>query len=93
MVDKNRIDRNLFMYLTKRAGKSMQDVADAWKVPLSGVYKRLTGEVEIRRGEMESWMLLVGVGDAGPVFFPAVVAHAQQPALPTAASLIGANGA
>lgn len=72
------IDRNLFVYLTKRAGKTLQDVADLWGVPLSGVYKRLTGAVEVRRDEMESWMRMAGVTDAGPVFFPTIVADMQQ---------------
>lgn len=71
------IDRNLFEYLTKRAGKTFQDVADAWNVPLSGVYKRLNGTVELRRDEMEAWMKLVGIRDAGPVFFPGIVAEMQ----------------
>lgn len=71
------VDRNLFTYLTKKAGRSLGDVAELWGVPLSGVYKRLNGEVEIRRSEMEAWMRFVGVKDAGPVFFPAIVADAQ----------------
>lgn len=78
------IDRNLFIYLTKRAGKTLQDVADVWNVPLSGVYKRINGDVELRRSEMELWMHLVGVRDAGPIFFPAFVADTQRSAVPAA---------
>lgn len=74
------IDRNLFVYLTKAAGKTLQDVADLWQINLTGVYKRLGGEVEIRRDEMEGWMRLVGTTNAGPVFFPALVADKHQDA-------------
>lgn len=80
------IDKNLFVYLTKRAGKTLQDVADALEVPLSGVYKRLNSEVEFKRSEMDAWMKLVGVTDANPVFFAVEVANP----LPAAAG--GANG-
>lgn len=76
------IDKNLFVYLTKRAGYDMDDVADLWGIPRSGVSKRLNGEVDIRRSEMESWMRMVGAADAGPVFFPAVVAEVQPVQIP-----------
>lgn len=72
------IDVNLFDYLTKRAGLTYQDIADAWGVNLGAVYKRLRGEVEIRRSEMETWMRMVGVRDAGPVFFPGLVTEKLQ---------------
>lgn len=77
------IDRNLFIYLTKNAGFTLQDVALWWGVGLGAVYKRLSGEVELRRSEMEVWMQKVGVTDAGPVFFAGLVAkplHANAPA-------------
>lgn len=64
-----KIDKNLFVYLTKKAGYTLQDVAKLWGVGLGAVYKRLRGEVDIRRSEMDSWMQMVGVKDAGPVFF------------------------
>lgn len=70
----NEIDRNLFIYLTKAAGYELQDVARIWGVSVGAVYRRLNGEVEIRRGEMDSWMRLVGASDAGPIFFPGLVA-------------------
>lgn len=73
-----KIDVNLFDYLTKKAGYTRQDVAELWGVGLSGVSKRLNGEVEIRRTEMESWMRLVGVNDAGPIFFSGLVANTLQ---------------
>ena len=73
-----KIDKNLFIYLTKKAGYDLQAVADLWGVGLGAVYKRLAGEVEIRRAEMESWMRLVGVSDAGPVFFSSLVTNTQQ---------------
>lgn len=73
-----KIDKNLFIYLTKKAGYDLQAVADLWGVGLGAVYKRLAGEVEIRRAEMESWMRLVGVSDAGPVFFSGLVTNTQQ---------------
>lgn len=73
------IDRDLFVYLTKKAGHTLQDVAKLWGLDhVSGVYKRLSGEVEIRRSEMESWMEFVGVKDAGPIFFPRFVTETQQ---------------
>lgn len=72
------IDKNLFIYLTKRAGKDLQDVADLWGLPRSAVSKRLNGEVEIKRDEMEKWMKLVGVTNAGPIFFPNLVADMEQ---------------
>lgn len=73
-----KIDKNLFCYLTKKAGYTLQDVASWWGVSLGAVYKRLSGEVEIRRSEMEEWMRRVGVQDAGPVFFNALVANTIQ---------------
>lgn len=73
-----KIDVNLFDYLTKKAGYTRQDVAELWGVGLSGVSKRLNGEVELRRTEMEAWMRLVGVTDAGPVFFAEVVTKTIQ---------------
>lgn len=79
-----KIDVNLFDYLTKKAGYTRQDVADIWGVGLSGVTKRLNGEVEIRRSEMDSWMRLVGVYDAGPVFFSSLVANTLHDGGPTA---------
>lgn len=69
------IDKNLFVYLTKKAGFTLQDVAQWWGVGLGAVYKRLSGDVEIRRSEMELWMQKVGVTDAGPVFFSGLVAN------------------
>ena len=57
----------------------MQDVATLWGLEnVSGVSKRLNGEIELRRSEMESWMALVGVKDAGPIFFPRFVTETQQ---------------
>lgn len=77
--DQNMLDRHLFIYLTKKAGYTLQDVAKLWGLEnVSGVYKRLTGEVELRRSEMESWMDFVGVRDAGPIFFPRFVAETKQ---------------
>lgn len=72
------VDRNLFIYLTKAAGFTLQDVADWWGVALGAVYKRLNGQIEPRRSEMEIWMQKVGVTDAGPVFFKASVANSLQ---------------
>lgn len=73
------LDKNLFVYLTKKAGYTLQDVAELWQLEnVSGVYKRLNGEIELRRSEMESWMALVGVKDAGPIFFPRFVTETQQ---------------
>ena len=70
----SKVDKDLFIYLTKKAGKDLQDVAALWGVRLGAVYKRLNGKVDIRRSEMESWMRMVGVTDAGPIFFGALVA-------------------
>ena len=64
-----KIDKNLFIYLTKKAGYTLRDVGDLWGVGLQAVYRRLNMEVEIDRAEMDSWMRLVGVYNAGPVFF------------------------
>lgn len=72
------IDKNLFLYLTKKAGHTVETVAEHLGLPLSSLYKRLNGEIEFRRDEMEAWMTLVGVRNAGPVFFPATVAKKQQ---------------
>ena len=84
------IDRHLFVYLTKSSGHTLEDVRKLWELEsISGVYKRLTGEIELRRSEMESWMELVGVKDAGPIFFPRFVANTQQVG---AASVGGAYG-
>lgn len=73
-----KIDKNLFVYLTKKAGYDLPDVAALWGVGLGAVYKRLSGEVEVRRSEMESWMRMVGVSDAGPIFFSGLVANTKH---------------
>lgn len=73
------IDRALFEYLTKKSGHTMAEAAEAMGFSLSGLSRRLSGGTEFRRDEMEAWMLLCGVTDAGPVFFPANVAQTQQP--------------
>ena len=73
----SKIDKNLFIYLTKAAGYDLQDVADWWDVGLAAVYRRLSGEVELRRTEMEIWMRKVGVTDAGPIFFGGLVANSS----------------
>lgn len=78
------IDKNLFVYLTKRAGYDMEDVAEWWNCPRSGVTRRLNDEIKLRRDEMEIWMRNVGVADAGPVFFPAIVAGKQLAGIPAA---------
>lgn len=84
------IDRDLFIYLTKKAGYTLQDVAERWKLEsLTGVYKRLSGEVEIRRSEMESWMDMVGVKDAGPIFFPKFVAETKRESVAAAGGAYG----
>ena len=71
------IDKNLFTYLTRSAGHDMDDVARIWNCSRSGVSARINGRVKLTRADMEAWMRLVGVADAGPVFFPAVVAGKQ----------------
>jgi hypothetical protein len=72
------IDKNLFTYLTRRAGYDMDDVAKLWGCDRSGVSRRLSGAVKLTRDDMEAWMRLVGVADAGPVFFPAIVTETGQ---------------
>lgn len=84
------IDKNLFIYLTKKAGFSIADVAERLGLPLSGLYKRLNGEIEFRRDEMEAWMAMVGVTDAGPVFFPATVTETRQKTTPEEVAACGA---
>ena len=72
------IDRALFEYETKRSGHTMAEVAEAMGLSASGLSRRLTGETEFRRVEMEAWMQLTGVKDAGPVFFPPDAAQTEQ---------------
>lgn len=78
------IDKDLFCYLTKKAGFGLQDVADWWGVGLGAVYKRLNGTVELRRSEMDVWMQKVGVTDAGPIFFPSAVTDSLRSETPAA---------
>jgi len=78
------VDKNLFIYLTKSAGFDLLDVADWWGVGLGALYKRLNGQVELRRSEMEIWMRKVGCTDAGPVFFGGLVANSPLSAAPAA---------
>lgn len=86
------IDKNLFIYLTKAASLTLEDVAGLWGCPLSGVYKRLNGDIELRRSEMESWMGFVGVRDAGPIFFPRLVAGTQHDKVPLVPRVGAAGG-
>lgn len=72
------IDKNLFTYLTRRAGYTMEDVARLWGCDRSGVSARINGRVKLTRDMMEAWARLVGVADPGPVFFPAIVAETVQ---------------
>jgi len=71
------IDRALFEYETKRSGHTMTEAAEAMGFSPSGLSRRLNGEVEFRRTEMEAWMRLTGVIDAGPIFFASFVASTQ----------------
>lgn len=80
----SKVDKNLFIYLTKAAGYDLQDVAKWWDVGLGAVYRRLNGEVELRRTEMEVWMRKVGVTDAGPIFFGGLVANSALTEAPVA---------
>lgn len=80
----SKVDKNLFIYLTKAAGYDLQDVADWWGVGIGAVYRRLSGEVELRRSEMETWMQKVGVTDAGPIFFGGLVANSPLTDAPAA---------
>ena len=63
------IDKNLFTYLTRSAGYDMDTVAALWGCSRSCVSARINGRVKLTRADMEAWMRLVGVADAGPVFF------------------------
>lgn len=80
----SKVDTNLFIYLTKAAGYDLKDVAEWWGVGLGAVYRRLNGEVELRRTEMEIWMRKVGVTDAGPIFFAGLVANSGLSSSPAA---------
>lgn len=64
------VDKNLFVYLTKSTGHSLAEAAAAMNLPVSSLNRRLNGHVAFKAPEMEAWMKLTGVTDAGPVFFP-----------------------
>lgn len=72
------VDKHLFVYLTKRAGKTMDDAAKAMRVSRTGLSNRLNGKVEFRIGEVEAWAALIGASDnVGPVFFQPGVADTR----------------
>lgn len=73
------VDKNLFVYLTKKSGHSLGEAAEAMRLSPPSLSKRLSGATSFRQSEMEAWMVLAGVTDAGPVFFPAFVADSQFP--------------
>lgn len=63
------VDRNLFEFVTKSTGHSLDEAAEAMGLSRSGLSRRLNGEIQFRHDEMAKWLQLTGTKDAGPVFF------------------------
>ena len=64
------VDRELFVYLTHKAGYRLQDAAKAMGLKPNALSMRLSGKTPFKLNEMEAWMDLVGCDNAGPVVFP-----------------------
>ena len=64
------VDKELFIYLTRKAGYRLQDAAKAMGLKPNALSQRLNGKTPFKLKEMEAWMELVGCDNAGPVFFP-----------------------
>lgn len=71
------VDKALFEYETKRSGHTMTEAAEAMGLTVSGLSRRLNSITEFRASEMEAWMQLTGVSNAGPIFFSSEVACTQ----------------
>lgn len=79
-MGKYKVDKNLFIYITKSTGHTLGEAAAAMGLKIPGLSRRLNGFIPFKVCECEAWMKFVGVTDAGPIFFPGVVADKQHEA-------------
>ena len=81
------VDKLLFEYLTRKAGLSLDDVANALGFSRGQLSRRLNGQLQFKLNEMQKWAELVGCGqNVGPVFFPAI--YTYQGTVPSEATTI-----
>lgn len=68
------VDEELFKYLTKASGHTLQEAADAMGIPLSSLYLRLNETVPFKGTEIASWANLTSCTDLLTVFYKQVEA-------------------
>lgn len=75
------VDKLLFEYLTRKAGYTLDDVAKRLGFVRSQLSRRLNGELEFKRDEMEAWCEMVGatLEGLGAVFFPKLKKNTSPP--------------
>lgn len=71
------VDRLLFQYISKTKGFSLGDIAEHLGLSRSQLSRRLNGQIEFRRDEMQKWCELVGCTNLVPVFFPDLARQAD----------------
>lgn len=64
------MDRDRFEYEMKKAGyKTPESRAEAWNLSISAYYRRISGECECTKSEIERIADLLGWEIAGAIFF------------------------
>ena len=83
------VDKLLFEYLTRKAGYTLDDVAERLGFVRSQLSRRLNGEMEFKRNEMEAWAEMIGatLEEVGAVFFPRLKTNATPPGTAVASGL------
>lgn len=62
-------DENKFKAEIISRGKSLKDVADALDISVVTLYRKMSGESDFYRGEMEKCCEFLGVDNMNEVFF------------------------
>lgn len=72
-----KFDRLLFDYLTKRAGYTNEDVAEAMGITRQTLTSKMAGRSDFTVAEAISWSNLVGA-DLRGVFYTEASSHAEE---------------
>lgn len=62
-------DENLFRYIVRSKGKKIQEVAEALEINRSTLYRKMSGESDFYRDEIQKCCELLGEKDMTNIFF------------------------
>lgn len=71
------VNKLLFIYKTRAAGYSMEEIAKLLHLTRTGLSQRLNNKIEFKAKEIETWGQLIGPVFVTPVFFPSLVSFSQ----------------